>query len=71
MARRDDKITINGVIMGQTAKAIRFHSDFMDLEVWLPKSQITITIEEGAESEAGIRASVQIPVWLADKNGIE
>lgn len=71
MARRDEKVTLNGVIMAQTAKAIKFHSDFMELEVWLPKSQITITIEEDAESEAGIRATVQVPMWLADKNGLE
>ena len=71
MASRDEKVTINGVITVQTAKAVKFHSDFMEEEVWLPKSQIIVNIDSSSESEAGVRASIQIPLWLADKNGIE
>lgn len=71
MARRDEKVTITGAIIAQTAKAVKFQSDFMDEEVWLPKSQIVVEIDEAADKETNIRASIQVPVWLADKNGIE
>jgi hypothetical protein len=72
MSRKDDdKVTLNGTVKFQTARAVLFHSDFMDEEVWLPKSQIIVQIEEGREGQANVRAEVTVPGWLADKNKLE
>jgi len=71
MARKGETINVTGIIMAQTAKAIKFHSDFMDEEVWLPRSQIVVTFEDETQIGNNARASVQVPVWLVEKNGIK
>ena len=60
----NDCITIDGVILAMTEKAIMLDLD--DRQPWLPKSQIEIT----GTCEIGEEVSVDVPNWLCERCGI-
>lgn len=58
-------IELTGKLTVTTAKAYQFHADMWDEPEWLPKSQCAFNPDvDGGES-----GTMQIPAWLAKKNG--
>ena len=56
-------IIYDAVFKTETARAILI--EYEDEEVWLPKSQIDYDMDVGI----GSLTDVEMPQWLADKNG--
>lgn len=55
-------VEVTGVVVGQTAKAIRFAGDGSDPQ-WLPKSKCKV------ENNADGTVSIYMPKWLAKEKG--
>ena len=61
--KASEVVTIEGVVLGQTDKALKF-SVPNGLTVWLPSSLI------GVIREPGQLDKVRIPAWLAKEKGL-
>jgi hypothetical protein len=61
---RDDAVEITVEVIKETAAAVLVTDG--DIEVWLPKSQITLMVpDEGDETR-----TMEIPEWLAVEKGL-
>ncbi len=55
----------HGVILAWTNAAILFQSHWWHHPMWLPKSQVYISHDDGTSWEVNVRA------WLANKNNLD
>ena len=62
MNRDDEQISFDGEIVHRTDKAVLFHVDLIDEEIWFPLSQIEIATSGD---------SILVPRWLAKAKGCD
>lgn len=68
MADMLELVPVSGVLLAETAKAIKVDTEFAD-RIWLPKSQIRnccIDLDD-AMQYVGEEIYFDIPFWLAEK----
>lgn len=57
-----------------TKRAVRIRQDKSEthyVDVWIPRSQIEGIIRQGKDLDGNDLAEVEVPAWLADKEGLE